>query len=106
MSKECDDNKVLNLNILNIKSLRNKWGRQIDSFEVQIDVKLKKKIKYFARFIRAPKIKVLSDNVKILSKFEDEPVLVRNNLHLAATFHPEINKNLDIHEYFIGMINE
>ena len=105
MSKECDDSKVLNLNILNIKSLRNKWGRQINSFEAQIDINLKNKIKYYAKFIRAPKIKVLSNNVKILSMYRNEPVLVRDHLHLSATFHAEMSSNLDVHKYFIGMIN-
>ena len=106
MSKECNDDKVINLNMINIKAFRNKWGRQINSFEVQIDINLMNKIKCIAKFIRAPRIKVLSKDVEILSYYNNEPVLVRNKLHLGATFHPEMNKNLDIHKYFLGMINE
>ena len=105
MSKECDDRKVTNLNILDIKTSRNKWGRQIDSFEATININLCNKVKYLAKFIRAPKIKVLSKNITVLSNYGNEPVLVRNKLHLASTFHPEMNNNLDIHKYFIGMIN-
>lgn len=106
MSKECNDAKIINLNMINIKALRNAWGRQINSFEVQIDINLINKVKYIAKFIRAPKIKVLSGDVQILSSYNNEPVLVRNKLHLASTFHPEMSSNLDIHKYFLGMINE
>ena len=60
----------------------------------------------FAEFNKENYDTKFSDNVKILSDYKNDPVLVRNDLHLAATFHPETSNDLDIHKYFIGMINE
>ena len=105
MSSKCDDNNINTLNIINIKSYRNSWGRQIDSFETNIKLSFNEST-ISAKFIRAPKIKKLSTDINILSTYKDEPVLARNNKHLVATFHPELNGDSTIHEYFINMINE
>ena len=91
---------------MDIKAYRNKWGSQIHSFESNIDITLDDKINYCAKFIRAPKIKLLSNNVKILGMYRNEPVLVRNKKHLVSSFHPEMNDDTILHDYFIKMINE
>jgi len=105
MSSKCDDNNIKNLNIINIESFRNSWGRQIDSFEANVNLLFNKKT-INAKFIRAPKIKPLSNKIDILSLYKNEPILVRNERHLASTFHPELNSNTSVHEYFLNMIND
>jgi len=105
MSSQCDDKHINTLNIINIKSFRNSWGKQIDSFETRIKLSFNESF-INASFIRAPKIKSLSTSVNILSTYKNEPILVRNKKHLASTFHPELNEQSIIHKYFIGMVNE
>ena len=63
MSSQCDDKRINNLNILEIQALRNSWGRQINSFEKNIKLLFNDNI-FHAKFIRAPKIKILSQNIK------------------------------------------
>ena len=106
MSNECDDKNITLLKLINIKAKRNKWGRQVQSFETELNFNLTNKVKCCAKCIRAPKIEVLGNNVKILAQYENEPILVRNKKHLACTFHPEMSSCLSIHKYFIEMINE
>ena len=105
MSSKCDDNNINILNIVNIKSFRNSWGKQIDSFEAKVDLSFNKQM-INASFIRAPKIRTLSTDIDILSSYNSEPILVRNKKHLVSTFHPELNDQSIIHKYFISMMNE
>ena len=106
MSSKCNDKNVNQLKIIDITSYRNEWGRQIDSFEstIFLNINIKKKIK--AKFIRAPKFKVNSNDVKVLSYIRKEPILIRNKRHLVSSFHPEMGSDTSIHEYFIKMIDE
>ena len=104
MSSHTDDS-VETLNIINVKSYRNFWGRQIDSFTETIDLKFSKK-KFTAHFIRAPKFKCLTKDLEILSCINDVPILIRNNKHLISSFHPEMTNDFTVHKYFLSMINE
>ena len=67
MSSKCDDIKVKELNIIEIEALRNAWGRQIHSFTDKIQLSFNSNIDYISTFIRAPKVKILSDKIKILA---------------------------------------
>jgi pyridoxal 5'-phosphate synthase pdxT subunit len=55
-------------------------------------------------FIRAPRIRRIGLGVKVIARFKDEPVLVREDNILAATFHPELTEDLRAHELFASMI--
>lgn len=88
--------------LMDIAVRRNAYGRQIESFEVYIDVNGIGKVK--AVFIRAPKIVELGKNVEVLASYENTPVLVRENNLLASSFHPELTDDLRIHEYFVKMV--
>ena len=106
MSNYKSDN-IKSLNIMNIDILRNGWGRQIDSFSKDIDINIKQTIKIFkATFIRAPKIKKITDSIDILSSIDKEPIMIRKGRHIATTFHPEIHGDPLIHKYFLKIINE
>ncbi|MFA7685187.1 MAG: pyridoxal 5'-phosphate synthase glutaminase subunit PdxT [Candidatus Gracilibacteria bacterium] len=95
---------VDNLGLMDITIARNAYGRQIDSFETEIDFdmgKISKKIP--AVFIRAPKIMSVEKNVKILASYEGEIVAALQGKFLATTFHPEMTMDLSIHKFFIEM---
>ena len=109
MSQCIDDDKVLNFNCINVKSIRNSWGSQIDSFKAEISLcKDFSKRNIEGSFIRAPKFIKNDNNCKVLGRYKKEDVLIRNNNHLISSFHPElyINFSLPIYEYYLNMINE
>ena len=102
---KCDN--IDSLNILNMDVDRNAWGSQIDSFTENIEVDLGDvKNDFKATFIRAPKIKKISNSITVLSKINKNPVMIREGRHIATTFHPEMHGDPLIHKYFLKIINE
>tara|TARA_Y100001970_G_scaffold150560_1_gene184572 strand:- start:138 stop:707 length:570 start_codon:yes stop_codon:yes gene_type:complete len=101
MSKDANDSKVSPLNLIDITVDRNAWGRQINSFNDNI---LIGDYDFDAIFIRAPKIKSLGSSVNVIAKYKNNPVLVSNGKHMAASFHPELTNNPLIHNLFIENI--
>lgn len=84
---------------------RNAWGRQIDSFETDLDVAgLDRTVP--AMFIRAPRFRALGADVEVLASHRDEPVLVRQGRILAATFHPELTGDDGLHRLFLDLARE
>ena len=102
MSKSTND-KLKTLNYINVKSFRNHWGRQINSFSDNVKLSFAKK-NFLAHFIRAPKFICKSSDLIILGKYENEPILIRNKKHLISSFHPEMTNDFLIHKYFINMV--
>lgn len=101
--------KVKSFGVIDIEIERNAYGRQVDSFEVDVKVPAidggKNEQKNFpAIFIRAPKIKSVGKNVKILAKYKDEIVMAQQKNILVSTFHPELTNDTRAHEYFLKMI--
>jgi pyridoxal 5'-phosphate synthase pdxT subunit len=101
-----NNNKNVNtFSALDIEVCRNGYGSQKDSFAASIQCKLySKEVKVEALFIRAPKIISVGENVDILASHQGDPVLVQQNMTLGATFHPELTKNREIHDYFIRLV--
>lgn len=89
---------------LDITVERNSFGRQVDSFESELDINgIAEDIE--AVFIRAPHIeKVNSDNVEVLSTVGDKIVAVREGNYLGVSFHPELTEDYRVTEYFIDHI--
>lgn len=56
-------------------------------------------------FIRAPKILTMSQNVRVLASYQDEPVAVQQNHFIALAFHPELTADTRVHEYFLDQLN-
>ena len=92
------------LELMDVVIDRNAYGRQTDSFEIEIQTTLGK---IQAVFIRAPKIKQIGNAVKVLAKYNGEVISceqrVRDKYYLAACFHPEMTTTL-FHEYFLKQI--
>ncbi len=104
LAKNVINSNQFSLNLLDISIERNSYGRQIESFEadLEVDVGIKRIVR--GVFIRAPIIKSIGGDVKILAELNSNPILVRQGNILASTFHPELAGNTDIHRFFIENI--
>jgi 5'-phosphate synthase pdxT subunit len=88
--------------VLDVTVRRNAYGRQVDSFEADVDVAgLDDPLR--AVFIRAPVIDDVGRRVEVLATHEGHPVLVRQGRLLASTFHPEMTADSRLHEMFVEM---
>lgn len=101
------------LGVMDITVERNAFGRQVDSFEVDLDVPAlaevdKSNAPFSAVFIRAPLIESLDgDDVQALSTLPDGRVVAARQGHLLATsFHPELTGDTRFHRYFAGMVKK
>jgi len=83
--------------------LRNGYGRQIDSFETELDVDGMDGPVH-AVFIRAPRLTRVGTSVEVLASSDDDPVLIREGTALAAAFHPELSQDARIHRLFLDSI--
>jgi 5'-phosphate synthase pdxT subunit len=89
---------------LNIEVRRNGYGRQIDSFETDLDVTgLLEPLT--AVFIRAPIIESVGQGVTVVAAYNDMPVAVANSHILGAAFHPELVHDPRFHQLFLDMIS-
>jgi 5'-phosphate synthase pdxT subunit len=88
------------LGALAIAVRRNAYGRQVDSFETDLDVDGLDE-PFHAVFIRAPSIERCADDVEVLARFEGAPVVVRRGSVMAASFHPELSDDDRLHELFL-----
>jgi len=93
------------LGIADITTRRNAFGRQVASFETDLDVAgLDQPVR--AVFIRAPWIDEAGAGVEILAEVDGHPVLARERRILVAAFHPELTDDTRIHELFLNQVRE
>jgi 5'-phosphate synthase pdxT subunit len=110
LSKDIGRDQPL-LGLMDIKVQRNAFGRQIDSFETDLDIpELKQatgtKEDYHAVFIRAPIIESVSGDARILASIPDGRIVAAQQGHLLATsFHPELTGDTRFHEYFLTLVD-
>jgi len=108
LSKDIGRDQPL-LGLMDIKVERNAFGRQLDSFEADLDIPEIKKVTntkddYHAVFIRAPIIESVQEDVRILASAPDGRIVAAQQGHLLATaFHPELTKDTRFHEYFLSL---
>jgi 5'-phosphate synthase pdxT subunit len=86
---------------LDISVRRNAFGRQVDSFESDIEFADGSQELIRAVFIRAPWVEKVGDAVQVLASIDSHPVAVRSQTALATSFHPELTGDHRIHRYFI-----
>lgn len=101
LSKETNDERVSGMGALDISISRNAYGRQIDSFIDDVDIKGIGKFK--AVFIRAPVIES-PGGTEILAEYKGKAIMIRSGKVLGLTFHPELTKDYRIHEMFVNML--
>ncbi len=90
--------------LMDITVERNAFGRQIDSFEADIEVEGMAGGPFHAVFIRAPKITRTGPGVVILARLRDGTVVaVRDGTLLATSFHPELTRDVRFHRLFLSL---
>jgi 5'-phosphate synthase pdxT subunit len=101
MAERVLDGELL-LPLMDVTVRRNAYGRQVDSFEADVDVE---GIDHPVRgvFIRAPWIEDVGPDVRVLSSHEGRPVVLQQGNLLAASFHPELVGETALHEYFLSL---
>jgi 5'-phosphate synthase pdxT subunit len=87
--------------VLDAAVRRNAFGRQIDSFEADLDVTGVPGGTFPAVFIRAPVVERTGGGVEVLATVDGAPVLIRQGQLLAAAFHPELSGDLRLHQLFV-----
>jgi 5'-phosphate synthase pdxT subunit len=108
LSKDVSRDQPL-LGLMDIKVQRNAFGRQVDSFETDLEVEELMKATgtehpYHAVFIRAPIIESVHGRARVLSQVDDGRIVAAQEGHLLATsFHPELTDDTRFHEYFISL---
>ena len=84
---------------------RNAFGRQVDSFEADLDLKgLDQPV--HAVFIRAPWVEEVGSDVEVLAEAEGHPVAVRQGHLMATSFHPEVADDGRIHRLFLDLVRQ
>ena len=109
--------RVETLGALDVTMVRNAYGRQRESFELDIELRWSREKPFRAVFIRAPAIVEWGSGVDVLASVPSDrlhlvidnpppetPVVVRQGAVLATTFHPELTGDTRIHEYFISLV--
>ena len=95
---------------LNIVVRRNAFGRQVDSFEADLDIPAVGASPMRAVFIRAPLVEAVGPHVEVLARVlrgnESTIVAVRTEQLLATAFHPELTGDHRIHRLFLNMVQE
>jgi 5'-phosphate synthase pdxT subunit len=105
LSREVKNHPVPTLGLLDVVAVRNAYGTQLDSFIAQVDPGAQPEVVDFrAVFIRAPQLDCLGPEVEVLAQVQGRPVLVRQGVVWAATFHPELTADLRIHEIFLNKL--
>lgn len=100
LAKELVDSES-HLAVMDVVVARNSYGRQVDSFEVKLDIpEIGATIP--AVFIRAPHIVSIGEGVEVLAEHEGKIVLAREDHLLGCSFHPELTSDARILEYFVS----
>jgi len=93
------------LGLVDLSVRRNAFGRQVASFEAELDVAGEDE-PLTGVFIRAPWIEEAGPGVEILAEHDGHPVLAREGRILVAAFHPELTDDTRVHERFLRMVEE
>jgi 5'-phosphate synthase pdxT subunit len=90
--------------VIDLSVRRNGYGRQLDSFETDLDV-AGLAAPFHGVFIRAPRVTAVGPAVEVLARHGDDAVLVRQGHIMAASFHPELTGDTRLHERFVELVD-
>lgn len=102
LAKEIDNSDQLRLGLMDMKVKRNAFGRQVDSFEADLDIDNIGTTR--GVFIRAPYAEKVWGEARIMARYQNKIVMVQQNNLLSTAFHPELTQGLCIHRYFLDMV--
>lgn len=89
------------LDLIDIKVSRNWFGRQVDSFEIDLELRGIQGGPFHAVFIRAPIVASTGPGVETLASLDDVAVAVRSGKIMATAFHPELTADNRVHRMFV-----
>jgi len=90
---------------LDVDVRRNAFGAQVDSFEVGVSAPSIAETPLAAAFIRAPVVERVGEGVEVLARLEDGRVVgVRQGNAIGISFHPEVEGDTRVHEYFASVV--
>lgn len=91
--------------LIDLTVRRNGYGRQLDSFEVDLDVDGLSDA-FHAVFIRAPFVERVGADIEVLACHDGVPVLVRSARCTVAAFHPELTDDARLHQLFLDSLTD
>ena len=91
------------LEVLDIEIERNGYGRQVDSFETDLEIPVLGGSHLRGVFIRAPIVRAVGPSVEVLAELNGAPAMVKQGNILATSFHPELIQDNRIHRYFLDL---
>lgn len=94
------------LGLMDIRADRNAFGRQIRSFEADVEVRGLEGGPLRAIFIRAPQIADHGPDVQVLAQLDGHPIAARQGMILAVSFHSELGEDDRLHRWFLGLVRE
>jgi pyridoxal 5'-phosphate synthase pdxT subunit len=98
------DEDVQGLGLMDMQVKRNAFGRQAESFELSLEVKVFDS-PFNGIFIRAPAIKQVGSSIDVLARFKNYSVAAQQGNKLALSFHPELSDDLRFHKYFLQLVD-
>jgi 5'-phosphate synthase pdxT subunit len=105
MAKKIAGNTTKSLGLMDITVKRNAFGRQVDSFETELDIPALGEEPFHAVFIRAPIIEHCAKSVEVLARLNNNTIVAaRQEKLLATAFHPELTDDLRFHQYFLDIV--
>ncbi len=103
LAKRIENDQRIHLATMDINAVRNAYGRQLGSFYTEEEFSGIGKIPM--TFIRAPYIESVSGAAQVLSVVNGKIVAAREGNQLVTAFHPELNSDTSVHEYFVEMVS-
>jgi pyridoxal 5'-phosphate synthase pdxT subunit len=109
MSRDVNRDQPL-LGLMDVTVKRNAFGRQVDSFETDLEIPAlftpENRRSFHAIFIRAPLIESVGPGVEVLARLSDGTIVAaRQNNWLATSFHPELANDDRFHRYFLSLVD-
>jgi 5'-phosphate synthase pdxT subunit len=107
LADRLDDDEAPYFGMLDLEVRRNGYGRQLDSFEADLDAPSLGEPQLHGVFIRAPLVTDVGPEVEVLARDPDgNPVAVRQGRVLATAFHPELTSERRLHRLLLQMVGE
>jgi 5'-phosphate synthase pdxT subunit len=94
------------LALMDVEVNRNSFGRQVDSFETDLEMPVIGEQPFPAVFIRAPHVESVGPEVTTLATYNGRVVAAEQGHYLALSFHPELTGDTRIHEHFLNMVKK
>ena len=106
LCRDIENSDQPRLGVLDATVRRNAFGRQVDSFETELNIPEIGADPIPAVFIRAPVITGVGAGVTVLAEVKGQAVAVRQNNILATSFHPELTPDTRMHSYFLSFCSK